>query len=116
MVLDGISITASSKRGLFLEFSEPNIVNCTFEGNEQVGLHANRSTPTVESCLFVNNGGGHTIHRLAVHSAHRRFNLGLFGKIGENGVVKNLRLDHASLFGQRPDIYRVGLLAGETWG
>lgn len=73
------------------------------------------------------DGGGHTIRNLTIdesYTAGSRNCVGLFAIIGQDGVVKNLRLENALVVGAVDDQYRenengepcAGLLAGDCFG
>ena len=57
------------------------------------------------------DGNGHVIRNLVI-SAPGTNDVGLFGSIGINGKVQNLRIEDANVTGR----WSVGVLAGDSWG
>jgi len=66
-VLDGFTITASRRHGMYNNDSNPNLYNCTFSWNYAStycgGMYNRYSSPILINCIFINNyaydtGGG----------------------------------------------------------
>ncbi len=70
-----------------------------------------RETSTTFTGCF--DGNGYTIRNLLIDNSEKDDYLGIFGFIGSNGQVKNLRIENILIKGQR---HNVGGLTGENWG
>ena len=70
-----------------------------------------RETRTTFTGSF--DGNGYAIRNLLIDNSEKDNYLGIFGFIGSNGQVENLRIEHILIKGQR---HNVGGLAGENWG
>lgn len=70
-----------------------------------------RETSTTFTGCF--DGNGYTIRNLLIDNSEKDDYLGIFGFVGSNGQVKNLRIENILIKGQR---HNVGGLTGENWG
>ena len=63
-VIDGFSIRNGNSSdsfggsGIYANFANPIIQNCTFEGSNEYALLINRGGPIISNCEFINNLGG----------------------------------------------------------
>ena len=79
----------------------------------EIGI-AYRNTQKQSSFEDIFDGQGYCLSNLTLTTPEERNRFGVFGSIGENGIVRNLHIQNSSI--HICEKTGIGFIAGENWG